>query len=126
MGQSWSGRNRRRNAKSLAELAPRKTPGQEAPLPNLNRNTLLGALQNVAESINKRKGDITVIAVGGAVNTIYLQSRDATHDVDFFNDYLTPADFENLVHSAREVVKCDRSLGEEWFNNRTILFISND
>lgn len=126
MGQSWSKWNDRRNAKSLVELAPKKTPGQEEPLPKLNRNTLLGALENVAASIAKKKGNVTVIAVGGAVNTIYLQSRDATHDVDFFNEYLTPADYENLVRSARDAAKRDTSLGEEWFNNRTILFIPNN
>ncbi|KAK3941336.1 hypothetical protein QBC46DRAFT_382948 [Diplogelasinospora grovesii] len=91
-----------------------------------DRNTLISALRNVAAYIAKKKGEVTVIAVGGAVNTIYLESRHATHDVDFFNNYLTAADFELVVKGAREAIKRDSRLDESWFNNRTILFIPMD
>lgn len=126
MGQSWSNFRRKRNAASLQELVPRKTPGHDTPLPKLDRKTLLKALSNVAISINKAKGNVTVIAIGGAVNTIHLQSRDATHDVDFFNDYLTPREFEVLINGARKAADKDKHLDEGWFNNRTIFFIPQD
>jgi pyruvate/2-oxoglutarate/acetoin dehydrogenase E1 component len=40
-------------------------------------------LRHVAADITEKGGDVTVIAVGDAVNTIYLKSREATHDIDF-------------------------------------------
>ncbi|KAI1775297.1 hypothetical protein F4818DRAFT_45531 [Hypoxylon cercidicola] len=101
-------------------------PGHEAPLPKLNREVLLTALKSVATYIKKKGGDVTVIAVGGAVNTIHLQSRNVTHDVDFYNNYLTAKDFEYLVNGAREAAKKNKQLEEEWFNNRTILFMPKD
>lgn len=126
MGQSWSQWSQRHNTQALTELAPRKTPGSDAPLPQLDRSTLLDALQIVAASIAKKGRSVTVIAVGGAVNTIYLQSRETTHDVDFFNVNLDPKDVEYIIIGARDAAKKNRILGEEWFNNRAILFIPND
>ncbi|KAK4152496.1 hypothetical protein C8A00DRAFT_16204 [Chaetomidium leptoderma] len=126
MGQSWSRFQQRRNAKSLLDLAPAKTPGQDPALPDLDRNTLLSALNTVAAYIAKKKGNVTVIAVGGAVNTIYLQSRAATHDVDFFNTQLTAADLGMIVEGAKAATKGNPKLDETWFNNRTILFIPKD
>ncbi|GES58011.1 putative protein of unknown function [Aspergillus terreus] len=126
MGQSWSRLQQRRNASALRDLAPQKTPGHENPLPQLNRNTLLTALNNVASYIAEQEQNVTVIAVGGAVNTIYLQSRTATHDVDFFNNYLTARDFECLLKGAKAAARKDPLLEENWFNNRTILFIPID
>ncbi|KAI1810055.1 hypothetical protein GGS20DRAFT_580207 [Poronia punctata] len=108
MGQSFSTWQQRRSANTLRELAPRRTPGQEVPIPNLTRDVLLKALSNVASFIKKKGGDVTVVAVGGAVNTIHLQSRMVTHDVDFFNSHMT----------AQEI-----ALLGDWFNNRTILFM---
>lgn len=69
---------------------------------------------------------MTIIAVGGAVNTIYLQSRVATHDVDFFNNNMTADDFGYLLNGAKEAAKRDSLLREQWFNNRTIFFIPMD
>lgn len=126
MGQSWSRLQQKRSTKALRDLAPQKTPGHENPLPQLNRNTLLTALNNVATYIAKQKQNVTVIAVGGAVNTIYLQSRQTTHDIDFFNNSLTAKDFECLLKGAKEASKKDRLLEEQWFNNRTIFFIPKD
>ncbi|KAI1142184.1 hypothetical protein F5Y05DRAFT_370040 [Hypoxylon sp. FL0543] len=126
MGQSWSRWQQRRSAKVLRELAPQKTPGHENPLPELDRDVLLEALSNVADYINKKGGNVTVVAVGGAVNTIHLRSRNVTHDVDFYNDNLTNQDYAHLVNGAKEAAKRNKQLEEEWFNNRTILFIPRD
>ncbi|RKL03362.1 hypothetical protein BFJ68_g11487 [Fusarium oxysporum] len=126
MGQAASRWAQRRGADTLRELKPQKTPGHDVPAPNFRRETLLAALSNVAAAINKKHGNVTIIAVGGAVNTIYLQSREATHDVDFFNDNLTPEDFEHLVAGIRSVSKKDKTLISDWLNNRTIFFIPKD
>ncbi|KAJ4393003.1 hypothetical protein N0V93_002207 [Gnomoniopsis smithogilvyi] len=126
MGLSWSKIQANRNAKALRELAPKKTPGHDTPLPDLTRDTLTKALTNVAKYISKKGGNVTIIAVGGAVNTIYLKSRTATHDLDFFNERLTTKDLELLVKGAREAAKYDHTLKEQWFNNRTVFFIPRD
>lgn len=126
MGQSWSRLQQHRNAATLLELAPAKTPGHDSLLPSLDRFTLLAALRTIAVYLAKKKRSVTVVAVGGAVNTIYLESRQTTHDVDFFNNRLTPTDVELLVKGAKEAIRRDARLDETWFNNRTILFIPQD
>lgn len=126
MGQSLSRLQDRQSTRALRELAPQKTPGHDNALPQLSRDTLLRAMQNVASSIVKTNQDLTVIAIGGDVNTVHLRSRQATHDLDFFNDNLTASDFEVLIKAAKEATKKDKNLSEDWFNNRTIFFIPKD
>ncbi|KAG6006971.1 hypothetical protein E4U43_000372 [Claviceps pusilla] len=105
---------------------PRKTPGSDPPLPLLNRTMLLQALRTVATSVAKTGGNLTVVAVGGAVNTIYLQSRETTRDIDFFNAYLGPDDVNKLATAARDAIKRNKGLGEDWFNSRALFFVPND
>lgn len=123
MGQSFSAWQQRRSTNTLRELAPRRTPGQEVPIPNLTRDILLKALSTVASFIKKKGGDVTVVAVGGAVNTIHLQSRMVTHDVDFFNSRMTAQEIALLVDGAKATAKRTKGLEGDWFNNRTILFM---
>ncbi|KAI1965232.1 hypothetical protein LOZ58_001078 [Ophidiomyces ophidiicola] len=52
---------------------------------NINRTALLAAFQNVASYLRDKNANVIVVAVGGAVNTIYLQNREVTQDVDFFS-----------------------------------------
>lgn len=115
----------KRNAKSLLELAP-KTSDQKDPPKELDRNALLAALNNVAAYITKKKGNVTIIGVGGAVNTIYLQSRPSTHDVDYFNSRLTATASKLIVEGANDALKRDAKLSTDWLNNRTTLFITRD
>ena len=42
----------------------------------------------MAAFIDRQGQVITIIAVGGAVNTMLLQSRLSTHDMDFFGTNL--------------------------------------
>ncbi|KAI4247419.1 MAG: hypothetical protein L6R42_009610 [Xanthoria sp. 1 TBL-2021] len=62
--------------------------------------------------------------MGGAVNTILLRSREATHDVDFINPHVT-ADQMNLLSQASSaaMAQANYSLGEQWINNQTSLFV---
>lgn len=117
MGQSWSRFQQKRNAQALLELAPKKTPGQEEPIPELDCDTLLGALGGVAAYVEQKGCHVTVIAIGGAVNTMYLRSRNTTHDVDFFNSRLTVKEYEHLINGAKRVAESNPLLQEEWFNN---------
>lgn len=123
MGQSLSRLEQGRSSNALRDLAPPKTQGHRSDHHDLNRSTLLTALNNVAAYIAKQKHSITVIAVGGAVNTIHLQSRMTTRDVDFFNNDLTVHDKECLLKAVKVATKKDRLLEDDWFNNHTILFI---
>ncbi|KAK3055741.1 hypothetical protein LTS18_011786, partial [Coniosporium uncinatum] len=59
------------------------------PIPELDRDALWAALTDVAAFLRSKKLNITIIAVGGAVNTIFLQTRRSTHDVDFFSQGLS-------------------------------------
>src|SRR5256885_3261316 len=52
---------------------------------DLTRYGLQQALGAAARYLSNRNRNITIVAVGGAVNTILLRSRDTTHDVDFIH-----------------------------------------
>jgi hypothetical protein len=67
-----------------------------------------------------RRSRVGLIAIGAS------WSRQATHDLDFFNDNVTVNDFQVLLKAAKEATKKDKNLSEDWFNNRTIFFIPKD
>ena len=112
-------------ASTLLEIAPDR-PGAQQAIPELDRTTLLQALSRVAKYLHSKKANITIICVGGAVNTIFLQSRTSTHDVDFFNQALTKDQLQLLIAAARDAQSRIKVLQNEWINNRTILFIPRD
>ncbi|KAI4287138.1 MAG: hypothetical protein L6R35_003603 [Caloplaca aegaea] len=62
--------------------------------------------------------------MGGAVNTILLRTRDTTHDVDFISPMVT-ADQMHLLSQASSAAmeEAETSLGEQWINNQTSLFV---
>lgn len=96
---------------------------------NLSRRNLKRALHYVADFINRRENELTLIAVGGAVNTIHLQSREATHDVDFFTANLSYRASAADVVRAAAVDAAARSsvpLGGNWLNNATALFLGRE
>lgn len=127
MGQSLSSLHRRRSTHALRALAPRPTPSSDRLTPsspaNLSRETLMDALRIVAAYLASKHQEITLIVVGGTINTILLRSRPYTHDVDFFNDNLTPAELKCLSKATKSAFKRNRTLGQEWLNNHTVLFI---
>lgn len=49
-----------------------------------SRTNLETAFHHMATYIRSQNANINIVTVGGAVNTIYLQTRAATQDVDFF------------------------------------------
>lgn len=120
MGHALSNLRRRRSARALRGIAA--CPAASSPS-NLSRETLMNALQNAAAYIASKNQDITLIVVGGVINTILLQSRPNTRDVDFFNDNLTPAEVKCISKATKSAFKRDRTLGQEWLNNYTVLFI---
>jgi len=85
--------------------------------------TINQGLTAVASTLNAKHLNVSVIAVGGAVNTLYLCTRPSTSDVDFFYHTKTRhEDVTQLIHaadSARKKLKLDN----HWLNNHTALFI---
>ncbi|KAJ4326530.1 hypothetical protein N0V84_003053 [Fusarium piperis] len=94
---------------------------------SLNRKQIIDAFEHMAEYLDECGIEATVVVVGGAVNTVYLGSRESTHDVDFFQE--DPASKEyTFLHSAAKFAnsQAEGRLGEEWFNNSTQLFMARD
>jgi hypothetical protein len=59
------------------------------PLHDLTAEDLATALGVVGNYLRKKRKNLILIAVGGAVNTLYLHSWITTHDADFFSRNLT-------------------------------------
>lgn len=97
------------------------------PIPQVTRdidqNVLRAALDRVSQYIAQRGRHLSVIAVGGAVNTLYLRSRATTHDVDVFG-----SDFGNqsrilvdaAMHDAQQHIP---ALGTDWLNTETQMWM---
>jgi hypothetical protein len=80
-------------------------------------------LDLTAQHLKGKKKQITVVAVGGAINTILLRSRASTADVDFFSvDTVNNPTLRDGIRSAAKTMQ----LGEGWMNNHTALFITSD
>src|SRR5437016_3496764 len=60
---------------------PTQNPAQQY---DISRADLVQALGHVARYLQDNNANITIIGIGGVVNTVLLGSRDTTHDVDFF------------------------------------------
>ena len=91
---------------------------------DLDRIHLQRALGYVAEYLNNWNTHVTIVAVGGAVNTILLRSRETTHDIDFFGPTITAEEFQLLARASLEAAaRSSLPLGGDWINNSTTLFI---
>ncbi|KAF7188315.1 hypothetical protein HII31_10379 [Pseudocercospora fuligena] len=103
--------------------------GVEAPIVDydLTRRDIERALAFVAEDLNSRRRPLTIVTVGGAVNTLYLRSREATHDVDFFGSHLNNEELRAL-DAAMQYAQRRSSvpLGGAWLNNETQLHMAPD
>lgn len=100
---------------------------QGVPIPQVTRdidqNVLRTALDHVSQYIASRGRHLSIIGVGGAVNTLYLGSRATTHDVDVFG-----SDFGNqsrilldeAMHDAQQHIP---ALGTDWLNTETQMWM---
>ncbi|RMZ89807.1 hypothetical protein DV736_g2977, partial [Chaetothyriales sp. CBS 134916] len=102
---------------------------QGVPIPktyeDIQRPVLERALTLMAQYIAERNANITAITVGGAVNTLLIRSRQATHDVDIFGSHLeTPT--RMLLDSAMQFAmqQTMELLGTDWFNTETQMWMS--
>jgi hypothetical protein len=91
----------------------------------VDRDTLLQALDHVSNYIAQRTQHVTAIAVGGAVNTLYLRSRRNTHDVDLFGseDYFGNAARMLLDEASQDAQQHIPQLGTDWINTETQMWM---
>jgi hypothetical protein len=93
---------------------------------DLDRPTLLWALQLMAGYIVEQKETLKVVVIGGAVNTLIDQDRPATHDVNFIGTNLNNNQRVLLGKAAKYAQsRIMRPLGDAWFNNDTTIFIDH-
>lgn len=90
---------------------------------DIERGLLLAALQHVARYIADRGQEIAIIAVGGAVNTLYLQSRDITHDIDIFGSTFTNEVRILLDEAMQDAQRHYSDLGTDWLNTETQMWM---
>lgn len=89
----------------------------------LTADMIARGLSEVARILHQKGRQIAIVAVGGAVNTLYLRSRTQTSDVDFFyRTKLKDEDVSAIVKAASAAAKTIQ-VGDTWLNNHTALFI---
>lgn len=91
---------------------------------DLDRVHLQRALSYAAEYLRSQRAELVIVAVGGAVNTILLRSRESTHDVDFFLPDSGSGEARLLEQAALAAeARSSIPLGGDWLNNSTSLYI---
>lgn len=87
---------------------------------DLDRKNITQALGYVAHYLHLRGKNLVLIAVGGAVNTVLLRTRQSTHDVDVFNPAFSGSEL-SILRSAIEYAEqqSPAPLGNKWLNNET-------
>lgn len=89
---------------------------------DMDAKTLNRALQFMAQYIQSQGQQLQVVAVGGAISTMYLRSRTITHDLDFFGGQ---GNFRLLRDAAKHARQQSvRPISADWFNNSTALYVS--
>ncbi|KAK2762162.1 hypothetical protein FQN54_001170 [Arachnomyces sp. PD_36] len=93
----------------------------------VDRKDLKSALSIMARYLHEKNAQLTVIAVGGAVNTIFLRTRESTHDVDIFGSNLSNQD-RVLLDDAMHYTQQQRTglLGTDWFNTENQMWMTTD
>ncbi|KAG6379650.1 hypothetical protein JVT61DRAFT_10169 [Boletus reticuloceps] len=116
-----------RPADDFAELVNKGRPRPRQPEETYSKAKIEGGLKVVAKHLASKGLNVSIVAVGGAVNTVLLKSHASTGDVDFF--YSTKdsgAKDSNIVHEvmkAGKLAEKELKLGHQWLNNHTTIFI---
>jgi len=116
-----------RPADDFAELIHKSRPLPGQPEQTYSKARIEEGLKVVAGHLASKGLNISIVTVGGAVNTVLLKSRASTGDVDFF--YCTKdssAGGNNVVHEvveAGKLAETELGLGHQWLNNHTAVFI---
>jgi len=87
---------------------------------DLGRKNITETLGYVAHYLHSCGKNLVLIAVGGAVNTILLHTRQSTHNVDLFSPAFSGSElsiFRSAIKYAEQ--RSPASLGENWLKNET-------
>ena len=113
-----------RNADTFAEwIHQTKPPPTEK---TYSKEKIEEGLGVVAKYLASKKLNVSIVTVGGAVNTVLLKSRASTGDVDFFYRTKDSAVNRNIVHEivlGAKLAEKQLKLGDQWLNNHTVSFI---
>lgn len=106
-----------------------RADAQGVPIPQtsheVDRPTLENALNTTAQYLSQRGAQLTVIAVGGAVNTIFLRTRNSTHDVDIFGSNLDNRARVLLGGAMQYAIRHSPSpLRTDWLNTENQMWLS--
>jgi hypothetical protein len=109
----------------------RQHPEARAPNPlqthPLTADTLPIVLNYVAEYILQQRTHLTLVTLGGAVNTFTLQSRDGTTDVDFLIPDSKPTDLRLIKEASRYAQSHSPiPLSTHWLNNHVDFLIPRE
>src|SRR5260221_5487819 len=107
---------------TLRDIVVRPNVPQESEQP-MSAETIRQGLTNVAANLNSKHQNISIIAVGGAVNSLLLHTRESTGDVDFFYRTKTKHEDVTKVIVAAKSAATTLKLGDQWLNNHTAIFI---
>ncbi|KAF8550158.1 hypothetical protein OG21DRAFT_1514399 [Imleria badia] len=77
----------------------------------------------VAKYLDSKKLNVSIVTVGGAVNTVLLKSRASTGDVDFFYRTKTASAIVHEVVEGGKLAEKKLNLSSQWLNNHTVVFI---
>jgi hypothetical protein len=96
--------------------------GKEEGGGSLTANIIRDALTILAIIFNRDGREIVIVALGGAVNTLLLRSRESTSDIDFFhntNYSAWPRDEPDISYIRDKASQVARILqmSEHWLNN---------
>lgn len=87
-----------------------------------DKRTLEHALAVMAQYLQSHGEDLTIIIIGGAVNTILLESRQTTHDIDFLGTNINREQHQTLMRAATYArSSCQPKLEYGWWNNEVNL-----
>lgn len=83
------------------------------------------AFQTMAMYLIKKRVNITIIVIGGALSTYHLQTRESTSDVDFFLDRPKHPAARIVYKAARKAEQQHKDvLLAGWLNDAVQLFLS--
>ena len=105
---------------SLGNIVGRPGVPSEQPM---SADTIRQGLTSVAATLHSKGQNISIIAVGGAINTLLLHTRESTGDVDFFYWTKTKNEDVTKVIVAANTAATKLKLGDHWLNNHTAVFI---
>lgn len=115
---------RQRQAAQIKETAPVSNPRNQDP--EYDQQSLVDGLMSISKFLSKKKHKVMMVAVGGAVSTILLQSRQSTHDFDFLAENLNPKTSDALRKAVEKATLQSQVLQQGWINNQTTVFLTPD